>query len=204
MIHAAGPTRRLLGALALAALFGAAAGLVKGDDPGLRGAVGNLSAPWVLVGLLPALRSRTLLRGAALGAATTFVALVAFYTVLSVVLAGHLGGGGPVRELLVEVEANRVYFVAGAVCGPLAGAAGAWLGRSRTRASERATAGVVTGVLLTAEILVVALVEGRQLAPPPFYLRWGVSDWRAYSGEAVLGVAVLLAAWWRRQPRPSR
>jgi hypothetical protein len=194
------PTRRLLGALALAALFGVVAGLVKGNDPGLRGAVGNLSAPWLLVGFLPALRSRTLLRGAATGLAATLVALAGFYAVLTVVLAGHLGGGGPVRELLVEVRANHLYFLAGAVCGPLAGAAGAWLGRSR----GPATAWVVAGVLLATEVLVVALVQGRQLLPAPLYFRWGVSDWRAYVGEAAVGLAVLAAVWWRRQPRPFR
>ena len=109
--------RRLLAALLAAAAFGVLAGALKGNDSGVRGELGNLSAPWLLVAALPALRCRTALRGAAVGLLSTVVALVGFYAALTIVLAGHLGGGGYFRELIVETEANRIYFLAGLVTG---------------------------------------------------------------------------------------
>lgn len=188
--------RRALPALLLAAVFGIAAGLFKGNETGLRGGIGNLSAPWLLVALLPALRCRTALRGALMGFASTLVALAGFYAALTVVLAGHLGGGGYPSELLVEVGANRIYFLAGLLTGPLLGAAGAWLGRRHAE-----SVWLVVGGLVAGEIMAVALAEGHQLAPAPFYFRWGVADWTPYVGESVLGVAIIGVALWRRRSR---
>ncbi|MGZ4450052.1 MAG: hypothetical protein ACXVW4_09690 [Nocardioides sp.] len=195
------PTRRgpLLTLFALLALvvLGAALGVLKGDSGGLRGQVGNLSAPWLLVAFLPALPCRSLGRGALTGAVATMAALAGFYAAVTVVLAGHLGGGGYLRELLVETEANRVYLVAGLVTGPAFGALGSWVGR----AHRGATAYVVGGIL-AAEILVVALVQGHQLAPRPLYFSWSVSHWGPYVGECLVGMAVLVAAASRRLSRP--
>jgi hypothetical protein len=175
-------------------LFGVLAGLVKGDDTGLRAQLGNLSAPWLLVALIPASGCRTVLRGACIGLLCTGVALLGFYATLTVVLAGHLGGGGFARELLVEVEANRIYFLAGMVTGPVLGAAGAWLGRR-----HRGTVWPVAGALLAAEIVAVAGLQGRQLAPPPLYFVWGVTHWTAYVAESLLGLLVLGFALWHRR-----
>jgi hypothetical protein len=184
---------RSVGYVALAALlFGIAMAAVKGDQAGLRGQVGNLSAPWLLVAFLPSLRCRTPARGAATGLISTLVALAGFYATLTVVLAGQLHGGGYLRELAVEVSANRVYFVAGTVTGPLMGLLGAWVG---TR--HPAAAAYVVGALVATETAAVALVQGRQLAPPPFYFSWGVDDWRPYLAETLVGVVVITAALWR-------
>lgn len=178
-------TRRVATVVTAAAVFGVAVGLLKGDDTGLRGAVGNLSAPWLLVAFLPALRAGSVLRGAAVGLVATVVALTGFYVALTFVLAGHLGGGGFPAELGVEVVANRVYFAAGLVSGPLLGAAGAWVGRRHGRG-----AWLVSGALLAGEIVAVAVAQGHQLAPPPFYFSWAVDDWRPYVAEALVGLAV--------------
>ncbi len=99
--------RRLLTALAVAAAFGVLAGVFKGNETGLRGGIGNLSAPWLLVAVLPALRCRTVQRGAVVGVLSTVVALLGFYAALTVVLAGRLGGGGYGHEFMVETRANR-------------------------------------------------------------------------------------------------
>jgi hypothetical protein len=188
---------RSVGYAALAAvLFGITMALVKGDSPGFRGAVGNLSAPWLLVAFLPALRCRSAARGAAAGLMSTIVALTGFYATLTVVLAGHLHGGGYLRELVVETTANRIYFVAGVVTGPLMGVLGAWVGSHR-----RAVAPYVVGGLVATEAAAVALVQGHQLAPPPFYFRWGVDDWRPYLLETLLGVLLLATAVWRTRRR---
>jgi hypothetical protein len=191
--------RRLATVLLLAVGFGVVAGVVKGDATGIRAQIGNLSAPWLLVGLLPSLRYRTLVRGLVVGLLSTLVALLGFYLTLTLVLAGHLGGGGFLRELLVEVEANRIYFLAGIVTGPVFGAIGAWLGRRHPGAVSAAV-----GALVAGEILAVAALQGRQLAPPPLYFVWGVDDWTAYAVESALGVLILVVALWRRRSRRLR
>lgn len=194
-----GPPRRIVATILTALAVGVAIGTFKGDGPGLRAELGNLSAPWLLVGLLPAVTSRTLLRGALLGLVTTLVALVGFYAAATVTLAGHLGGGGYARELLVELGANRVYFLAGVVSGPLAGALGAWLGR---RGRHRVP--LVVGGLLAGEIAVVALVRGHRLLPAPFYFSWGVSAWGPYVAECLLGVAIVVLTIARRRRARGR
>jgi uncharacterized protein DUF6518 len=184
-------SKRILPCLLVAAAFGVAAGLFKGDDSGLRGGIGNLSAPWLLVAFLPALGARTIARGAVVGFVSTVVALIGFYGSLTVVLAGHLGGHGYLPELLVELRANHLYFLAGVLTGPVLGAAGAWVGRHRRR-----WAAFLTGSLLAGEVVVVAVVQGRQLLPAPVYFRWGVDDWTPYLGESALGIAVVLVTLW--------
>ncbi len=188
--------RRVITVLLLPAVFGLLMGAFKGDDAGLRDGIGNLSAPWLLVAFLPALRCRTMPRGALVGLVSTLAALAGFYVALTVVLAGDLGGGGPVREFLVEAGANRIYFVAGMVTGPVLGVVGAWVGRR-----HRGAWLVVAGCLVAGEIAGVALLQGMQLAPPPLYFRWAVDDWTPYIGESLLGLAIIAAAVARRRSR---
>jgi hypothetical protein len=189
----------MLATVLMAAAFGMLAGVLKGNDTGLRGELGNLSAPWLLVAAVPALRCGTLLRGARVGLVSTVVALAGFYASLTLVLAGHLGSGGYLREFLVEAEANRIYFLAGLVTGPLFGAIGAALGRRQS-----GVVGFAVGGLFAGEVIGVALLQGRQLAPPPLYFRWGVDDWTPYVAEALLGLAIIIvAAIWRGRVRTS-
>jgi hypothetical protein len=179
-----------------ALLFGAADGLLAGNTPGLHAGVANLSAPWLLVALLPASPTRSPARGALTGFACTMLALVGFYVAKTVLLAGQNGGGGFLAELGVEVRFNRIYFLAGLVTGPVFGAVGGWLGRRSRRAVWLAC-----GALLTLEIAVVAAVSDRQLLPPPLYFSWAVADWRPYVLQTLAGLAVLTAAFTRpRQP----
>ena len=192
------PAKRVWFGLLFAALFGVAAGLFKGNDAGLRGGIGNLSAPWLLVALFPAMHCRSVMRGALLGLASTLVALAGFYATLTAVLAGQLGGGGHLSQLLVEVDANRIYFLGGIVTGPILGALGAWIGRHRPESLW-----LVVGALVAGEILVVALVHGHQLLLAPFYFRWGVTDWTPYVGESIVGIAIVLAALRRKHSRAT-
>jgi hypothetical protein len=191
------PAKRVWFGLLLAALFGVAAGLFKGNDAGLRGGIGNLSAPWLLVALFPALHCRSVMRGALLGLTSTLVALAGFYAALTAVLAGQLGGGGHLTELLVEVSANRIYVLGGIITGPILGAIGAWIGRHRPDSLW-----LVVGALVAGEILVVALVHGHQFFLASYYFSWGVADWTPYIGESIVGIAIVLAAL-RRKGTPG-
>jgi hypothetical protein len=179
--------------LAAAAAAGLCLGLLKGNSAGLRGAVGNLSAPWLLIGVLAGFGAVTTRAGAARGLAATLLALLGFYVALTLVLGDQLGHTGVVGQLRHEVLANRVYFVFGACTGPFAGAFGAWLTR---RPSWLA---VAAGALVAGELAVVAVVQGRQLLPRPLYFAWGVDDWRPYVAECVSGLAVLVFGLWRRR-----
>lgn len=184
--------------LPAAIAFGVAAGIFKGNEVGLRAGIGNLSAPWLLLALLPGMRCDTPRRGAVTGLGATLAALLGFYAALTGVLAGQLGGGGPLREFVVEASANRIYFLAGLVTGPLFGALGALLGRRAPRSGW-----VVAGALLMTEIAVVAAAQGHQLLPAPVYFSWAVDDWRPYVGESLIGAVMVVAALWRirrRQP----
>lgn len=186
-------TRRLLIVVIAAVAVGLPLGFVKGDSAGVRGAVGNLSAPWLLIGMFAGLSASTLQRGAAAGVVATGAALVAFYAALTVVLAGQLGGGGALHEFATEVNANRVYFLFGLCAGPPAGMIGA---RLRPR---REWAPVVAGATVAGEVFVVAAVSGHELLPPPIYFAWAVDDWRPYVAECVLGLALLGFGLWRQR-----
>ena len=187
------------GVLLVAIAFGVVAGAIKGDSPGIRSDIGNLSAPWLLVALLPAARSTTLGRGALMGMTSSLAALFGFYATLTVVLSGHLGGGGYVHELGVELRANRIYLVAGFLSGPICGVVGAWVGRRR-----RAWLWFSAGGLLAGEIAAVALASGVVLLPRPMYFSWGVTDWGPYIAEAALGAGIALAALLSMRTRASR
>jgi hypothetical protein len=190
--------KRLASALLAAAALGILVGAVKGNDAGLRAGIGNLSAPWLLVAFLPSLRCRSVVSGAVTGLLSTGVALAAFYATLTMILAGHLGGGGYVREVGVETAANRVYLLAGVVTGPLFGALGAWVGRRHPRGVWLVVGGLVAG-----EIVAVDLLQGHELMPPPLYFVWGVDDWTPYVAEAIVGVAIIVAALWHRSAHRS-
>src|SRR3954451_8426638 len=73
--------------LAFAALaFGATIAAIKGQDVGFRDALGNMSAPWVLVPFVAGARVRSLWRGALLGVGVTLLALFGFYVAEAAIL----------------------------------------------------------------------------------------------------------------------
>lgn len=195
------PSIRVLGVVSSAVAFGVLVGAIKGDEPGIRGAIGNLCAPWVVLPLLcAAATTRVRAQGALVGLVATLAGLVGFYATLTVVLAGRLGGGGFGAELLVEMEANRIYVLFGSLAGPVFGALGAHL-----RAHAARAVGIAVAILLMGEPLVLAAIEGRQLLPPPLHFAWAVADWRAPLGQAAVGIvlAVVVLALPRPPSRPS-
>lgn len=184
---------RSISVIAGALAFGLVAGLVHGNDGGLRAAFGNLSAPWLIVALIPGWFSGSALRGAALGTAATLVALVGFYLALTATMYGHLGAiHGPVASFTFVLTANRIWFAAGLLSGPVCGTIAGLLG-GRFPGTWLA---VAIGALMVGEIAVVTGVRG--LEAPILHIRWGASDLRGYEFEAALGLLVLASSAVRR------
>ncbi|MGI9089854.1 MAG: hypothetical protein ACR2GG_01985 [Gemmatimonadaceae bacterium] len=155
--------RRTVLVLVAAAAFGALAAGAKGQAGDgvalasqLRGAVGNLSTPWVLLPLVAGASARRLRTGAVLGLAATMLALTTFYAVTGVVVS--LDGRHFLSSALAWAAANRRYYLAGALTGPVCGAAGAWW-RLRTAARDTVEPTVSVGRLRS----VKPPTSGRQL-----------------------------------------
>lgn len=118
----------MVGALA----FGALMSVIHGDNGGLRATIGNLSAPWLLIGFGAGalLGNRGLWRGAAAGLAVTVSALVAFYLTYIYVLG--LTGHGAIGDLRLALGDSAYYIRFGLFTGPFMGAIGALWRRRRS------------------------------------------------------------------------
>jgi hypothetical protein len=119
-----------LAALAVGGLvFGVVMAVVKGQDAGVRDAVGNMSAPWVILPFLAGTRYSRTLHSALAGVAITLVAFFGFYLSEAAVL-----DLGPVRwytELRLTLGSGRAYEVLGVGTGAVYGALGGfWRGRT--------------------------------------------------------------------------
>src|ERR1051326_902505 len=143
------PPRSRLTLLVVAGLtFGVVAAIVKGPDTDgitllsrLRFDLTNLSAPWLLIAFVAGAQTRGTARGAGFGAAATLAALVGYYLVNA--LALYVDRLGFADGLAHAFWANRIYFAAGCLSGPLFGGLGAlW------RKSTAISALVVVGTLL--------------------------------------------------------
>ena len=200
--------RRLVTVLVGAFAFGVVAALLKGQSGDgralvsqVRSELGNLSAPWVLIAWVAGTRTDRIWRGALLGLAATLVALVGFYVVSGIV---EEMGNDVVSSSLRWISANRVYFEAGIVSGPVFGAFGAWWARRRSPSAL-----VVVGLLLLGEPLVLwvtgAVFPNGVLSPLtglPLVVRivpgFGLGDAGAASiavhvAEVVAGAAAVVA-----------
>lgn len=188
---------RWLGLAAAALAVGAALGLVHGNGGMLRTEIGNLSAPWLLIALVPAWWAGSWWRGALVGLAATMLALLGFYVAMTVVLHGHFGGAsGWPAELRYDVRVNRIWFEAGLLSGPVLGTVGGALGPAR-----RWRLAILAGALMLGELLVMRLVAGVRL--PVAAMSFAVERWTAYDGQAVIGLLLLLGGLAARRSRPG-
>jgi hypothetical protein len=180
--------RRRLIVLVAAIAFGLLAGAVHGNDGGLRGALGNLSAPWLLVAIIPAWRSRSWKRGAVLGLVATLAALLGFYVAMTLEMTGHLGNvdGNFFHLLRYVVTANRVWFAAGLISGPTCGAVSGALGARR----NALWLGLVIGALMIGELVLMKLIAYLPLPLLGTHAGWANGDWRAYYLQGVAGLLV--------------
>ena len=185
-------------ALLLAAGFGVAMSVFKGNGAGVRSDIGNLSAPWLLVPFFAAaaLPGRRAYAGAAVGAAATCVALSAFYVANAFVL--DLGPHGWIEDLQLAFVTH--WFLWGLVSGPVFGIVGAaW----RRRGSSYA--GVAVTALLIAEPVFWALARrAGGVDSFAFEPSAGVSVGEVVAGVLACACMAVAADRARRRPAPIR
>lgn len=178
---------RVLVVLVVAVTFGVLESLAKGSGSGVRDVIGNLSAPWVILPLVAgsaASRGR-LLPGAAVGLLATIVALAGFYVANAFVL--DLGPHSTLHDLGLTLNVGNLWFKAGAISGPVMGAAGAWLIRRGRFAVVVAVVGIVVFEPLAVYAAYLAS-NGRFAA--------GNGEWNGiYAAQAGLGAIAAVVLW---------
>jgi hypothetical protein len=122
-------TGRAVLTLLVALAFGLVDAALKGHHGGLRDAVGNVSAPWLMLPLVAGAfitRGRPLV-GALAGIASVLTALIAFYLVGQHILSLGVGGHSTRRALSLGAAVTNRWFESGMIAGLGFGAVGAWL-----------------------------------------------------------------------------
>ena len=184
---------RLLALLLLAAIaFGALVALIKGQDVGARNALGNTSAPWVVVPFLAgALYSRAW-QAALIGIATTLAAFFGFYLAEAAVL--DLGPHPWYVDLQLTLGSGHVYEIWGTPVGLLYGIFG-WLWVSRSSAAAAVAVGLafVTEPLIVFTLARANVWEGGGLLSYPWV--WGT--------EVAIGVVAIAYAVAKSQTRAA-
>jgi hypothetical protein len=66
--------------------FGVIMAAIKGQDVGVRDALGNLSAPWIVIPFLAGMRCTSVWRATLVGIATTLASLLGFYVAEAAIL----------------------------------------------------------------------------------------------------------------------
>ena len=135
------PVRHAAGVLALAVAFGITIAWIKGNGSGIRDAIGNVSALWLLLPFAAGALTTSRRPGAgavvgavvvaAAGLSTTLAALTGFYFAESFVL--DLGSHPWLTDLSLTMGAVVYYGERGLVTGPVFGALGYLWGRHGSR-----------------------------------------------------------------------
>jgi len=112
--------------------FGITVSVVKGNNAGIRDAIGNVSAPWLLIGFLGGAIAgrRRVVVGALTGTVAIYIALLGFYVTNSFVL--DLGPHPWLTDLNLAVVGGKGYFFFSLVSGPIFGMLGVWWVRTRS------------------------------------------------------------------------
>jgi hypothetical protein len=145
---------RKLGLLLVAAIaFGVLVAVIKGQDVGARNALGNTSAPWVVVPFLAGTFYSRVWQAALVGVATTLAAFFGFYLAEAAIL--DLGEHPWYVDLKLTLGSGQVYEIWGLLSGVVYGALG-WLWASRSLVA----APIAVGLAFICEPLIVfALVR---------------------------------------------
>src|SRR5439155_3928531 len=121
------------------------------QDVGVRDALGNTSAPWVLVPFVAGTRYRRPWHGALAGLAATMAAFLGFYAAEAAIL--DLGPHPWYEDLRLTLGTFNVYEQWGLVSGPAYGALGALWAQRRIIAAP-----IAVGLAFVAEPLIVWLL----------------------------------------------
>jgi Family of unknown function (DUF6518) len=115
-------SRKLIALLVAAVVFGVLMAVVKGQDTGVRDALGNTSAPWVLLPFLAGTRYTRIWHAALIGLATTLSAFFGFYLAEAAIL--DLGAHPWYTDLQLTLGSGRLYEKWGLASGLVYGALG--------------------------------------------------------------------------------
>jgi hypothetical protein len=183
-----------LGWLLLAGFaFGLLMAEVKGQAAGVRDAVGNTSAPWVVVPFLAGTRYPQVWRAALIGLATTLAAFLGFYLAEAWILG--LGPHPWYVDLQLTLGSGHVFELWGIVSGAVYGALGGiWAARSL------AAAPIAVGLAFVCEPLIVLLVTRAGLwgGSGPIQYHW------LWLTEVLIGLAGIAYVALRLRAAPTR
>jgi hypothetical protein len=179
----------LFGAIA----FGVLVAVIKGDDVGVRNALGNMSAPWVIVPFLAGTLSSRAWHAALIGVATTLAAFFGFYLAEAVIL--DLGPHPWYVDLKLTLGSGHLYEIWGTPVGLIYGLLG-WLWASRSSAA----AALAVGLAFVSEPLIVLALRRADL--------WGGGGLFDYpwlwATEVAIGLAAIAYALATAQPRSAK
>src|SRR5690349_224960 len=143
---------RKLALLLLAGVaFGVLVAMIKGQDTGVRDALGNTSAPWIVLPFVAGTCFPRARSAALAGLAVTLVSLLGFYVAEAAVL--DLGPHPWWVDLRLTAGSVNIYERWGVVSGLLYGTLG-WLWAFRSKAAAAAA----VGLAFAAEPLIAFLV----------------------------------------------
>lgn len=123
---------RLVIIVAASFFFGVMMSIIKGNDIGIRDAIGNVCASWLLLPFLSSVfakRHRTI-QAAIVGLLASFCAFTGFYFTNSFVL--DLGPHPWVVDISLTMRSGWFYFVLSFLSGPFFGFLGGWYIRYKT------------------------------------------------------------------------
>jgi hypothetical protein len=186
---------RRFGLLLLAGIaFGVLVAVIKGQDTGVRDALGNTSAPWVVVPFLAGTRYPRVWQAALVGIATTLAALLAFYAAEAAIL--DLGAHPWYTDLRLTLGSGRLYETWGLLSGVLYGALGGMWAAGWLRAAP-----VAVGLAFVCEPLIVFFLWKAGI--------WGGGDlllryhWM-WIAEALIGLGAIAFVLAKKQAGSSR
>ena len=120
---------KVMATLMVAMAFGIVMQTLKGQEPGVRNVVGNLSVPWLLLPYFAGRvgGNRRVLGAAVVGLVASVTALGGFYATDP--LVWNLTHHGLLANILLTIVAGKEWFVLAFISGPTFGALGALRGR---------------------------------------------------------------------------
>ena len=178
--------------LLAAVAFGVLIAVIKGQDTGVRNALGNTSAPWIVLPFVAGTYFARMRSAAFAGLGVTVVSLLGFYAAEAAVL--DLGPHPWWVDLRLTAGSVNIYEKWGIFSGLLYGTLG-WLWASRSKAAAAAA----VGLAFAAEPLIVFVVRKAGV----WYGLLLDYPW-VWTAEVLLGVAGIALALTIRPPQRSR